>query len=200
MNSLTFFYKYIYNSTINLPFHLAIFPPSYSRTTHPFPPPNSFMQQIMAMHPPELAPVNFYCIPSPRSGPNGPDQSLPTPPPAAPSSSSGEPGDDRRRRRMLSNRESARRSRMRKQMYLAELRSLVGRLRLHNRQMLDELNRVMGDRDRVELDNRRLREAELELRRRLEGSSAWFVNFLILTLVIMEFRLISTAWWTAEIK
>ncbi|KAG6502043.1 hypothetical protein ZIOFF_041930 [Zingiber officinale] len=113
----------------------------------------------------------------PWSGLFGPDQLRPTPQPAAPSSSSGgELGEDRRRRRMLSNRESARRSRMRKQTHLAELRSLVGRLRLHNRQMLDELNRVMSDHDRVELDNRRLREAELELRRRLEGSSTRFLD------------------------
>lgn len=75
--------------------------------------------------------------------------------------------DERKQRRMISNRESARRSRMRKQRHLDELWSHVVRLRTENHNLIDKLNHVSESHDRVLQENARLREEASDLRQML---------------------------------
>ncbi|XP_030550592.1 basic leucine zipper 43-like [Rhodamnia argentea] len=72
--------------------------------------------------------------------------------------------NERRQRRMISNRESARRSRMRKQKHLDELWSQVVWLRHENHQLVDKLNRVSEDHERALQENVQLKEEAAELR------------------------------------
>ncbi|XP_068636687.1 basic leucine zipper 43-like [Aristolochia californica] len=76
--------------------------------------------------------------------------------------------DERKQRRMISNRESARRSRMRKQKHLDELWSQVVRLRTENRQLIDKLNDVSECHERVVHENVKLREEASQLRETLK--------------------------------
>ncbi|XP_058183608.1 basic leucine zipper 43 [Rhododendron vialii] len=71
--------------------------------------------------------------------------------------------DERKQRRMISNRESARRSRMRKQKHLDELWSLVVRLRTENRHLIDKLNHVSECHDKVVQENVQLKEEASDL-------------------------------------
>ncbi|XP_010425193.1 PREDICTED: basic leucine zipper 43-like [Camelina sativa] len=73
--------------------------------------------------------------------------------------------DERKQRRMLSNRESARRSRMRKQRHLDELWSQVIRLRNENNCLIDKLNRVSETQDSVLKENSKLKEEASDLRK-----------------------------------
>ncbi|GLT91700.1 hypothetical protein SLE2022_095760 [Rubroshorea leprosula] len=75
--------------------------------------------------------------------------------------------DERRQRRMISNRESARRSRMRKQRHLDELWSQVIRLRNENNSLMDKLNHVSECHDKVLQENARLKEEASDLRQML---------------------------------
>ncbi|KAA8529259.1 hypothetical protein F0562_033942 [Nyssa sinensis] len=75
--------------------------------------------------------------------------------------------DERKQRRMISNRESARRSRMRKQKHLDELWSQVVRLRTENHTLLDKLNHVSECHDRVLQENARLKGETSDLRQML---------------------------------
>ncbi|CAL1371788.1 unnamed protein product [Linum trigynum] len=75
--------------------------------------------------------------------------------------------DERKQRRMISNRESARRSRMRKQKHLDELWSQVIRLRAENHTLLDKLNHVSDSHDRVLEENARLKDQVSALRHML---------------------------------
>ncbi|KAK7850511.1 basic leucine zipper 43 [Quercus suber] len=75
--------------------------------------------------------------------------------------------DERKQRRMISNRESARRSRMRKQKHLDELWSQVLRLRTENHTLIDKLNRVTESHEQVLQENARLKEEAIDLRQML---------------------------------
>jgi len=72
--------------------------------------------------------------------------------------------NERKHRRMVSNRESARRSRMRKQKQLDELWSQVVWLRNENHQLLDKLNNFCETHDKVVQENVQLKEQASELR------------------------------------
>ncbi|CAN8300057.1 unnamed protein product [Cochlearia groenlandica] len=72
--------------------------------------------------------------------------------------------NERKQRRMVSNRESARRSRMRKQRHLDELLSQVSWLRKENHQLLDKLNQASDSKDLVLEENLRIKEENFELR------------------------------------
>ncbi|XP_061344287.1 basic leucine zipper 43-like [Gastrolobium bilobum] len=72
--------------------------------------------------------------------------------------------NERKHRRMISNRESARRSRMRKQKHLDEMWSQVVWLRNENHQLIDKLNNLSESHDKVLQENVQLREEALELR------------------------------------
>ncbi|XP_047179100.1 basic leucine zipper 43-like [Vigna umbellata] len=72
--------------------------------------------------------------------------------------------NERKHRRMISNRESARRSRMRKQKHLDELWSQVMWLRNENHQLIDKLNHVSENHDQVLQENAQLKEEASELR------------------------------------
>ncbi|OVA12534.1 Basic-leucine zipper domain [Macleaya cordata] len=75
--------------------------------------------------------------------------------------------DERKQRRMISNRESARRSRMRKQKHLDELWSQVVQLRSENRQLINRLNHILDCHENVLQENTHLREEASELRKKL---------------------------------
>lgn len=75
--------------------------------------------------------------------------------------------DERKQRRMISNRESARRSRMRKQKHLDELWSQVVRLRSENHNLMDRLNHVTESHDRILQENARLKEESSDLHQML---------------------------------
>ncbi|CAI9752778.1 unnamed protein product [Fraxinus pennsylvanica] len=75
--------------------------------------------------------------------------------------------NERKQRRMISNRESARRSRMRKQKHMDELWSQVIWLQNENRQLIDTLNHVSANLDRVLQENSQLKEEASELRQML---------------------------------
>lgn len=75
--------------------------------------------------------------------------------------------DERKKRRMISNRESARRSRMRKQRHLDELWSQVLRLRTENNHLIDKLNHVAECHEKVLQENAQLKEEASDLRQML---------------------------------
>ncbi|XP_010552351.1 PREDICTED: basic leucine zipper 43-like [Tarenaya hassleriana] len=72
--------------------------------------------------------------------------------------------NERKQRRKISNRESARRSRMRKQRHLDELLSQVMYLMNQNHQLLEKLNHASESHEKVLQENARLKEEATELR------------------------------------
>ncbi|KAL6909932.1 hypothetical protein ACP4OV_001591 [Aristida adscensionis] len=80
--------------------------------------------------------------------------------------------EERRRRRTASNRESARRSRVRKQRQLGQLRAQAAHLRGDNRDLLERLNHAIRACDGVVRDNARLRGERGDLQTRLRELAA----------------------------
>lgn len=76
--------------------------------------------------------------------------------------------DNRKQRRMLSNRESARRSRLRKQQHLDELRGHVAQLRAQNSQMLNSFNLASQQFAQITEENRQLRSEAMDLSHKLQ--------------------------------
>lgn len=76
--------------------------------------------------------------------------------------------NERKKRRMISNRESARRSRMRKQRHLDELWSHVVRLQDENRQLMNRLNEASERHDKAIQENTQLREEASDLRQMIQ--------------------------------
>ncbi|RDX81212.1 bZIP transcription factor 44, partial [Mucuna pruriens] len=85
--------------------------------------------------------------------------------------------DERKRKRMISNRESARRSRMRKQKHLDDMATVVTQLRTENNHILTSLNLTTQKYMTVEAQNSVLRAQVNELSRRLESLNE-IINFL----------------------
>ncbi|KAJ6402837.1 hypothetical protein OIU84_014861 [Salix udensis] len=77
--------------------------------------------------------------------------------------------DQRKRKRMISNRESARRSRMRKQKHLDDLTAQVSQLRKENHQIITSINITTQRYLNVEADNSILRVQISQLSKRLES-------------------------------
>ncbi|KAG8654629.1 bZIP transcription factor 44 [Manihot esculenta] len=77
--------------------------------------------------------------------------------------------DQRKRKRMQSNRESARRSRQKKQQHLDKLMSQVTELRKDNNQILTSINITTQHYLNIEAENSILRAQRMELSQRLES-------------------------------
>ncbi|XP_041022800.1 bZIP transcription factor 44-like [Juglans microcarpa x Juglans regia] len=77
--------------------------------------------------------------------------------------------DQRKRKRMLSNRESARRSRQRKQKHLDDLMTQVCQLAKENNQILTSMNMTSQVYLNIEAENSILRAQMAELNQRLES-------------------------------
>ncbi|KAJ9166050.1 hypothetical protein P3X46_020851 [Hevea brasiliensis] len=77
--------------------------------------------------------------------------------------------DQRKRKRMQSNRESARRSRQKKQQHLDKLMSQVTELKKDNNQLLTSINITTQHYLNVEAENSILRAQMMELSQRLES-------------------------------
>lgn len=96
--------------------------------------------------------------------------------------------DERKRRRMLSNRESARRSRMRKQKHLENLRNQVNRLKVGNRDIMNRLRLVTHHSQLVLRDNEQLRSQSVMLRQKLSDIRQ------VLLVRQLQQQLASSAW------
>ncbi|CAN4080126.1 unnamed protein product [Withania somnifera] len=77
--------------------------------------------------------------------------------------------DQRKRKRMISNRESARRSRMKKQTHMNELTAQVNHLKEQNNQIVTSINRLTQVYLNVEAENSVLRAQMAELSHRLQS-------------------------------
>ncbi|CAI9272456.1 unnamed protein product [Lactuca saligna] len=96
--------------------------------------------------------------------------------------------DERKRRRMISNRESARRSRMRKQKHLENLRNQVNRHKSVNREIMNQLRFISHHAQVIRQENERLRSESVILRQKL-----WDMRQVLLVRQLQN-QLLSSAW------
>lgn len=75
--------------------------------------------------------------------------------------------DERKRKRMLSNRESAKRSRMKKQQHLDDLVNKIAQFNVENDQILKQVNLATAKHSRLDAENTVMRTQVMELTRRL---------------------------------
>lgn len=101
---------------------------------------------------------SYNTNPPPNLGPNRKDSETLT---------SGSAADERKRRRMMSNRESARRSRMRKQNHVDNLTKQLNRLRIGNRELMNRLMLAVHQNRLIRWENERLQSEAAALRQRL---------------------------------
>ncbi|TKY70682.1 Basic leucine zipper 43 [Spatholobus suberectus] len=94
--------------------------------------------------------------------------------------------EERKRRRMISNRESARRSRMRKQRHLENLRNQVNLFRVENRELNNGLQFLLHHCSRLVTENQWLRSERTLLRQKLAN-----INQI---LVFQQLQPFSSAW------
>ena len=99
--------------------------------------------------------------------------------------------DDRKRRRMISNRESARRSRMRKQKHLENLRNQVTRHKTGNRELMNRLRFISQHVQVMKQENERLRSESVMLKQKL-----WDIHQVLLVRQLQN-QLSSTSAWTS---
>ncbi|KAI3769735.1 hypothetical protein L6452_00848 [Arctium lappa] len=85
--------------------------------------------------------------------------------------------DDRKKRRMVSNRESARRSRMRKQKHLDDLMTQLSQLRKENNQIISSISVTTQHYMSVEAENSVLSAQVAELTHRLDSLNE-IINFM----------------------
>lgn len=98
--------------------------------------------------------------------------------------------DERKRRRMISNRESARRSRMRKQKHLENLRNQVNRLRVGNRELTNRVRLVTHHYQLVRNENEQLRSESVILRQRL-----WDIRQVLLVRQLHQQQQLTASAW-----
>lgn len=96
--------------------------------------------------------------------------------------------DERKERRMISNRESARRSRMRKQKHLENLRNQVNRHKTGNRELMNRLRFISHHGQVLRQENERLRSESAMLRQKL-----WDVHQVLLVRKLHN-QLLTSAW------
>ncbi|CAI9780802.1 unnamed protein product [Fraxinus pennsylvanica] len=101
---------------------------------------------------------------------------------------SGDIIDERKRRRMISNRESARRSRMRKQKDLENLRNKVNSIRIGNQELMNRLRLILYNDQIVRRENERLQSESVVLRQRL-----WDIRQVLLVRQLQQ-QLNSSSW------
>ncbi|KAJ4968221.1 hypothetical protein NE237_014922 [Protea cynaroides] len=97
--------------------------------------------------------------------------------PVISSASEGDPQyavmDDRKRKMMLSNRQSARRSRLKKKQYIDGLVNEVNHLQEQKREREQTAETVLQNYNRVESENHILRAQIAELNRKLKDYDSW---------------------------